>query len=295
MGGKKYHEKGGESFMMNRIGFLFACFIFLCAGSSLAGQAARYETTKITDGVYLFRFLFNNGLFVVGNDAVLAMDPISVEAAKVYVEEIKKVTPKPVRYLVYSHHHFDHISGGAAFGKVEIIAHEKAKERLEVLKNPNIPLPTSTFSDRKVIDLGGKTVELIYAGKSHSDNMIVAYLRRERILFTVDFISNRSVGFMNLPDSYFPDTIEALKKVSEIDFDTLLFGHGPPAKKEVVRESMEYYTDLLSEVRKLVSQGLSLDDIKQKVSLPKYESWTRYKEWLPLNAERLYWHVRLGW
>jgi len=100
---------------------------------------------------------------------------------------------------------------------------------------------------------------------------------------------------MDLPDSYFPDWIETLKKVNQLDFETLLFGHGLPAKKEIIQENIDYYADLMAEVKKLVDQGLSLDEIKQKVSLPKYQSWTRYKEWLPLNAERFYWHFRLGW
>lgn len=266
-------------------------------GSVLAvfGQAPPYETTKITEGVYQFRYRFHNGLFVVGNDAVLAVDPISVEAAKIYVQEIKKITSKPIRYLVYSHNHYDHITGGAAFGQMEIIAHEKAREKLAILKNPNIPLPTATFTDRKVIDLGGKAIELIYPGRSHSDNLIVVYLPQDKILFTVDIVSHRSVGFMDLPDSYFPDWLGALNKVNQLDFETLLFGHGPPGKREIVRENIEYYTDLMAEVKKLVDQRLSLDEVKQKISLPKYSSWGGYKESLPLNAERLYWHFRLGW
>lgn len=281
---------------MRSVGLLFGMVVgFVASVLPSFGQAPPYETTKITDGVYQFRYRGHNGLFVVGNDAVLAVDPISLEAAKVYVEEIKKVTQKPVRYLVYSHNHYDHITGGAAFGKVEIIAHRRAKEKLELLKSPHIPLPTATFTNRRTISLGGKSVELIFPGRSHSDNLIVVYLPRDKILFTVDFIANRQVGFMTLPDSYFPDTIETMKKVGKLDFETLLFGHGPPAKKEVVQENIEYYTDLMAEVKKLVDERLSLEEVKQKISLPKYESWGRYKEWLPLNAERLFWHFRLGW
>jgi glyoxylase-like metal-dependent hydrolase (beta-lactamase superfamily II) len=293
VGGKKHEAKGGAHFMKHFRVFLVALSMF--AAGARAGEAPLYETTKIADGVYQFRYRGHNGLFVIGQNGVLAVDPISVDAAKVYVEEIKKVTPKPVRWLVYSHHHFDHISGGAAFGKVEIIAHERAKERLQVLKNTNIPLPTSTFKNRKTVDLGGKRVDLIYPGKSHSNNLIIVYLPKERIAFTVDFVSNRQVGFMTLPDSYLPELIEAQRKLAQLDFETLLFGHGPPAKKEVVEENIAFFTDLMTEVKNLVAQGLSLDEIKQKVSLPKYESWGRYKEWLPLNAERVYWHARLGW
>lgn len=123
----------------------------------------------------------------------------------------------------------------------------------------------------------------------------MVYLPGDKILFTVDFFADRQVGFMTLPDSYFPDAIETMKKVAKLDFETLLFGHGPPAKKEVAQENIEYFTDLMAEVKKLVDERLSLDEVKQKISLPKYESWGQYKEWLPLNAERLYWHFLLGW
>jgi len=123
--------------VMRSAGLLFGMVIaFMASVLPAFGQAPPYETTKITDGVYQFRFRGHNGLFVVGNDAVLAVDAISVEAAKIFVTEIKKVTQKPIRYLVYSHNHFDHITGGAAFGKVEIIAHQKAKEKIELLKTP---------------------------------------------------------------------------------------------------------------------------------------------------------------
>ena len=125
--------------LMRSARLLFGMVVaFMASVLAAFGQAPPYETTKITEGVYQFRSRGTNGLFVIGNDGVLAVDPISIETAKIYVNEIKKVTSKPIKYLVYSHHHFDHITGGAAFGKVEIIAHQKAKEKLELLKNPNI-------------------------------------------------------------------------------------------------------------------------------------------------------------
>src|SRR5712671_737374 len=96
-----------------------------------------FATTKVegTDNVFVFRYQNHQAMFVVTPAGVIATDPISYgrpQAAVTYVAEIKKITDKPVKYLVYSHHHYDHIAGGKPFkdaGAV-VIAHRRAKERL---------------------------------------------------------------------------------------------------------------------------------------------------------------------
>src|SRR5947209_20623665 len=79
-----------------------------------------FATTKIegTDGVYLFRFGGAQAMFIVTPDGVIATDPIGYlrpQAVQTYIAEIRKITQAPIRYLVYSHHHFDHIAGGKPF------------------------------------------------------------------------------------------------------------------------------------------------------------------------------------
>ena len=78
------------------------------------------ETKKVdgTDNVYIFRNGNHQAMFVVTKDGVITTDPVAYgrpTGAQQYLDEIKKVTDKPVKYLVYSHHHFDHIAGGKAF------------------------------------------------------------------------------------------------------------------------------------------------------------------------------------
>jgi glyoxylase-like metal-dependent hydrolase (beta-lactamase superfamily II) len=100
-------------------------------------QQPPFATTKVegTDGVYIFRNGGAQSMFIVTNDGVIATDPIGYqrpEGVTDYVNEIKKVTDKPIRYLIYSHHHFDHISGGKPFkdAGARVVAHKKAQERL---------------------------------------------------------------------------------------------------------------------------------------------------------------------
>ncbi len=77
-----------------------------------AFELAGYDTTEIAPGLYSFRYQGTRNIFIVTDDGVIATDPISVEAAQIYRGEIAKVTDQPVKYVVYSHNHWDHVPGG---------------------------------------------------------------------------------------------------------------------------------------------------------------------------------------
>ena len=74
-----------------------------------------FETTKVADGVYTFRYFFHRNMFIVTDEGVIVTDPLSPIAAKTMRAEIAKVTDQPVEFVVYSHEHWDHISGGQIF------------------------------------------------------------------------------------------------------------------------------------------------------------------------------------
>ena len=106
-------------------------------------QRPQIETKKVdgTDNVYIFRNGNHQAMFIVTRDGVIATDPVAYgrpTGGQQYVDEIKKVTDKPIKFLIYSHHHFDHIAGGKAFkdAGATVIAHTQAKERLTQLKDP---------------------------------------------------------------------------------------------------------------------------------------------------------------
>jgi glyoxylase-like metal-dependent hydrolase (beta-lactamase superfamily II) len=219
-------------------------------------------------------------------------DPISADAARWLEGELARRFNVPVRLVVYSHDHADHISGGEVFADTAtVVAHEKAKAAIVREKRPTA-VPQTTFSDRLTLELGGTVVELSYVGRNHSDNSIVMRFPAERLLFAVDFIPVASVAFRDFPDAYIDEWIDSLKRVEAMDFDVLVPGHGPIGRKDDVRKFREYLEDLRAEVLRLLREGKSLDEVKQQVKLPKYESWTNYKEWLGLNAEGMYRHLQ---
>ena len=129
------------------------------AAPPAAQQAPTFATTKVegTDNVYIFRYQNHQSMFIVTPSGVIATDPISYgrpQAAKAYLDEIRKITQAPIKYLIYSHHHYDHIAGGKVFkdAGAKIVAHQRARERLATLKPADVPLPGQALPHRAPTD-----------------------------------------------------------------------------------------------------------------------------------------------
>ena len=272
-----------------------AVLLFLAAGGAVAQQPAQppvREITKIAGEVYRFRNNNHYSVFAVTSAGAIATDPIDADAAQWLREEIKRRFNVPVRYVIYSHDHADHISGGQAFGDAVVVAHENARAAIIAEKRPTA-VPGVTFSDDLAIELGGTVVQLSYVGKNHSDNSIVMRFPKERILFAVDFIPVESLAFRDFPDGYINDWIDSLRKVETMDFDILAPGHGPLGRKAHVAMFREYLEELRAEVSRYVREGKSLEETKHLVKMSKYEKWGNYQQWLPLNVEGMYRYVSL--
>jgi glyoxylase-like metal-dependent hydrolase (beta-lactamase superfamily II) len=154
-------------------------------------------------------------------------------------------------------------------------------------------VPEITFNDRMTIELGGKTVELIYPGLSHSDNLIVMHFPAERAVFTVDFISVKRLPYMTLSDAYFPDWMAAIKAVEAIDFDILVPGHGPMGTKQDAADHRAYLEQLYEEVLTAARAGQSLEDMQASITMDAYKDWGQYDKWRTLNIEGMYKNISL--
>jgi glyoxylase-like metal-dependent hydrolase (beta-lactamase superfamily II) len=263
-------------------------------------QQPVFSTTKVegTDNVYIFRYQGHQSMFIVTKDGVIATDPIGLyrpQAVTTYIDEIKKVTNAPIKYVVYSHHHYDHIAGGKPFKDLgaTFVAHKNAKARIAALKPDDVVVPDQVVDGKKNITLGGTTLELNYVGKNHSDNTLVMRLPKEKIIFTVDWIPIQGIQFRDMADTYVPDIEEGLKKVIAMDWETLIPGHpGPGGKqtgtKDNAREQLAYLQELSAAVKSAVNESKSYADAQKDIKLPKYEAWPNYNAFLPMNIERYY-------
>jgi len=261
-----------------------------------------FATTKVADNVYVFSTGGYQSMFIVTPDGVIATDPISLsnpQASTVYLGEIRKVTQAPVKYMIYSHHHYDHIAGGKPFkdAGATFVAHRNAHKRLAALQSPDVVLPDMIVEDSgSTITLGGTRLDLLWVGNNHSDNMLVMLLPKERILFAVDWIPIQALLFRDMPDTYIPEWFAGLDRVLAMEWDRMIPGHpGPGGRlgtKDDVRALKEYMVDVSNAAKQLAAERKCLnDEAMRAVKLPKYEGWGAYGTYLFGNVQRFceYW------
>ena len=180
----------------------------VCAGaiilSAMWGVTAQAQGAKvprsidhISGGLYKFTNKFHSSVFLVTDAGIIATDPINAAAATWLKAELDRRFGQPVKYVIYSHHHADHVSGGEAFAGAEFVGHENIVDDLKKDEVPT-PLPTTTFADTKTITLGGQSVELMYLGSGHSDNMIAMKFPGEQALFIVDIVSAHRMPYRTI-------------------------------------------------------------------------------------------------
>jgi len=285
---------------MSRLFRLFAIPVLaLLAPASFAqDKPPAHVTIKVegTDNVYVFRSGNRQSMFIVTPAGVIATDPGGYgqpQRVPAYLDEIRKITDKPIKYLIYSHHHFDHISGGKPFkdAGAKIIAHKKAKERLAVLKDPDTPLPDETMDKKKVIKLGGTTLELTYHGLNHSDSTIAMRLPKEKVLFVVDILPVGSMPGRGMIDFYPLEAEKSIQSILKLDWNTLIPGHpGQPGgrfgTKADVQAQLAFLQDASEAIKVAAREGKCWDGVEKEMQLPKYESWPGYKNNLQFVLRR---------
>jgi glyoxylase-like metal-dependent hydrolase (beta-lactamase superfamily II) len=256
------------------------------------------QTTKVdgTDNVYVFRNGNHQAMFVVTKQGVIATDPVGYgrpTGGADYIAEIRKVTQAPIRYLIYSHHHLDHIAGGQAFkdAGAQIIAHKNAKKRLAAINDPNTPMPTRYVGDNTTINLGGTALELRYLGLNHSDTTLVMRLPREKIIFIVDTIPVGVVPGRGFIDMYPLETEAFMKRVLAMDWERLIPGHpGQPNDRLGTKKDVEDQLKLLqvasAEGKRLGQAGRCWEPGEKEFKIEGFESWPGYAAGLPFIARR---------
>ena len=255
------------------------------------------ETRKVegTDGGYIFRHGNHQSIFIVTPAGVVATDPVGYgrpQGGDAYLAEIRKVTNQPIRYLIYSHHHFDHIAGGWPLKQAgaTILAHRRAKERLEVLKDPFTPLPDEVMDTQRTLTIGGTAIELTDVGLNHSDSTLVLRLPKEDLIFVVDLLPVGTVPGRGMIDYHPLEAEESVKKILAMKWSRMIPGHPGPGDRlgtrKDVEEQLEFQRDASEAVKTAAREGKCWDQAEKEVKLPKYEKWPGYAAGLPFVVRR---------
>ncbi|MDP6351075.1 MAG: MBL fold metallo-hydrolase [Alphaproteobacteria bacterium] len=251
------------------------------------------DIVHIAGDLYRVQNKAHFNVFLVTPEGIIATDPINADAAAWLKGELDARFGLPVKYLIYSHDHGDHISGGEVFADTAtVIAHDKAAAHILGEGRKTAPVDL-TFSDTMTVTLGGKTVELVYLGLGHSDNLIVMRFPEERAVFAVDMVVVNGVPYRDFPTGYLEHWIAALERLEAMDFDILVPGHGKVGRRADVAVHRGYIEDLRGQVLGHMRAGKTLDELKPLIDLSRYKDWRMFDAWSGLNIDGMYRHLSL--
>jgi cyclase len=252
---------------MNRTLFLrLSAGILLLAGSWLAytqNPAARQPSNKlnkIADDLYEIEGDGGNVAVYITNEGVILVDDKFEYDFNDIVDKVKSVTSQPIKYVLNTHHHGDHTGSNAKFlPTAEIISHANARKNIIDLKQPGAP--RVTFTQETSVFLGGKEVRARYFGRGHTNGDVMIYFPLLKILHTGDLMAGSSPLIDYGGGGSVVEWTATLDEALKVDFDMVIPGHGPVAKKADLLAYRNNIEKLKNQVSGLIRQGKSKDDI----------------------------------
>jgi hypothetical protein len=175
---------------------VIASSIIVCVLTG-CGPRTHPDVERLADGTFLYRSGDQRSLFLVTDDGVIVTDPIDTAVAKSYRAAISAITDQPVKFVVYSHYHWDRVAGAQIFKDegAQIIAQEKCAQRFLENPNPEVVSPDITFEDIYEVTLGGKSLDLYYFGPSHGECLTVFVARPANLVQIVDLVNPPQAAF----------------------------------------------------------------------------------------------------
>lgn len=279
---------------------------------------AQTGTIQVADDVFAFippedgSLGGTNGGFIVGDEGVVVIEGLMTKKTAQHVlGEVKRVTTKPVRFLVYTHFHGDHTFAGGVYLPAAVVGHRECREELLEKWTPWVerfstnrpesaaefralkPVPPDiVFNEKLTIHLGNKRLELHYFGRAHTRGDIFTHLPKEGVLFGGDATVNHRVpAFM---DGYPSSWINVLDQVQALDFTTLVPGHGPVGSKQTAVDLQAFIRELQQQTRRAYDAKKSEGEAVASIKLPQYASWPGVQN-LAVPVQRMYmeWRAQL--
>jgi len=264
----------------------------------------------VKDGIYVYAAKEGNSTcsVVVTEDGPVIIDTCQRPPdTHRLMAGVKKLTDKPVRFVIDTEIHNDHTFGhwvfsppamvinaegaGAAMKKqfdpkrVEKLAAE-SPEMAEAIKGYKMIVPQIEYRNQMTINLGERTFELIYLKNVHSEADTAVWLPKERVLFAASAANVKSI--INLrPFVRIPDVLASYKLMKSLNPEIVVPGHGAVSTTKIFDEYEGFYNLLMKRVGEMVAQGKSPDEIKKELKMPEYADWADQNN-LPQNITVAY-------
>ena len=272
--------------------------------------------TEIGDGLYAFTAEGDpNSGVIIGDDSVMVIEAQATpRLANKVIEEIRKVTDKPISHLVLTHYHAVRVLGASAYGAPEIIMSDAARamvvergqedwdsefQRFPRLFEghesiPGLTYPTTTFSDTMTVYLGSRRVDIMHLGRAHTAGDAVIWVPDAEVMFTGDIVEYHSACYCG--DGHFADWGDTLENIAMFDPESIAPGRGNAlVGREMVAAALESTLDFVESTyrpaAKVAAKGGSLKEAWDAVRAEcdeKFGDFAIYEHCLPFNVARAY-------
>lgn len=284
------------------------------AAAQTSPSASPLSVMEIAPGVFVHQGAYavsapsNRGdianlSFVIGRDAVAVIDTGgSAAIGQALRAAIRMVTNKPIRYVINTHMHPDHLFGNAAFAddRPEFIGHHKLARALaaraerflainaellgpDAFAGTRLIAPTRAVTDRSVIDLGERELILEAQPTAHTDNDLTVRDTASDTLFLGDLLFMRHVPVL---DGSIRGWLALISRLEQVTARRVVPGHGPPtaAWPEAVQPQKQYLERISADVRRMIKLGRSITEAAATVGLSEKENWLLFDEFNARNV-----------
>lgn len=294
-----------------------AVFALMFSATVLASEAPKLELKQVSEHAYYVEGLFelgtplnqnfiSNAGVVIAPEGVVVIDALGSPAlAQRLIDEIRKVTDKPIQYVIVTHYHADHVYGLQVFKDIgaKVIAQEKgklyltsdtARLRLEVSRDELAPWVDENtrleaadiwvMNDEQLM-LSGWQFDLIKVGPAHTPDDLSVYVPEENVLFAGDLMFQGRIPFVGNADS--AGWIKSLDRLLTLSPKVVVPGHGPhstnpPEDLKFTRDYLQYLRDQMRE------PALNLDDFDDAYSNADWSPYEAYPLFRAANRMNAY-------
>lgn len=318
------------------LGFAMCCLVVCFVAPALADDPPQYAPITIpldikqVPGTPIYYSTGNPGIpgksnegntsnagFIVTSDGIAVFDALGTPShGWALLQAIRKIGDKPVRYVIASHYHADHIYGlqafkdhtqalivaqerAAEYKENEETADEKADARLDQRRGALFPWvndktrvvpPDITFKDRMTIVLGGRRLTLLYAGPAHSSSDSMMMVEPDGVLFAGDIVQNSRIPFMNSDDVSTTQWLNSLAEVEKLDPKFIIPGHGKSSTqaKEAIAFTRDYIQYVRAAMAKAVQNWVDFDTAYAETDWSAYKDMPAFSSNNRGNAYRIF-------
>jgi quinoprotein relay system zinc metallohydrolase 2 len=300
------------------------CFASLAPPKTPAAESSPppFPTEEVAPGIHFRRGIdedatkSNNGAianigFIVGHEAVAVMDPGgSLVDGQRLRATIRKATNLPIRFVVMSHVHPDHIFGAGAFAADEpqFVGHaflpnalaqrgEYYRSRLDRILGPGkaglVITPTMLVKDQAEIDLGGRILQITAHGAAHTDCDLTVLDRQTRTLLLSDLLFVERVPSL---DGSLKGWLAELAELKSVPATRAVPGHGPTGVDwpEASRDLERYLGTLQRETRQAIAHGVDIRQAAETVARSERKKWKLFDDYNGHNVTRAYKELEWG-